>query len=74
MNQAEKKKPKTQFDAAERIVKRLGPWRYLQFVVLALVAAAIAYGAFDSNAITSGVIGLLVGGSYFALEKWRGTI
>ncbi len=62
------------FDAAERVVANLGPWRYLQFVIVGLVGAAIAYAGFDLNAWFSGAIGGGIGITYFALEKARGVI
>jgi len=74
MTKREKPPAKNQFDAAERMVQRMGPWRYLQFVLVALISGAAAYGLFDLSAITSGVIGVIAGTAYFGLEKWRGSV
>ncbi len=61
-------------DLAERAVARLGPWRYLQFLVVGGVIGGLAYGLSGLGTWPSIGVGVVGGLAYFGLEKWRGVI
>ena len=53
---------------------RESPWRYSQFVVLALIVAGLIKWLSPLTWLLALVIGAVVGFGYFLLEKKRGVI
>lgn len=60
--------------AGDRIVQNMGAWRYLQFVVVALIAGGLIDGLSSLPSLIAWLVGLAIGLGYFLLEKWRGVI
>lgn len=60
--------------AGERLVHNMGAWRYLQFVVVALIAGGLIHWLSNLPALAAWLAGLAIGLGYFLLEKWRGVI
>ena len=59
---------------AQNLVRRLGPWRYLQFALVAVVAGWLAarFGGLEPMVAT--LVGIAAGIGYFLLERARGTV
>ena len=60
--------------AGQRIIRNLGVWRYLQFVLVAIIAGALIDGLSSLETVTAWLLGAGIGIGYFLLEKFRGTI
>ena len=60
--------------AGQRLVQNMGAWRYLQFVLVAVIAGALINWLSNLQTLTAWLLGLAVGVAYFGLEKFRGTI
>lgn len=60
--------------AGQRIIRNLGLWRYLQFVLVAIVAGALIDWLSSLQTLTAWLLGAVIGAGYFALEKFRGTV
>ncbi|PNS08127.1 hypothetical protein [Solilutibacter silvestris] len=60
--------------AGDRIVQNLGAWRYLQFVLVAVIAGGLLNWLTNLPTLAAWLVGLAIGGGYFVLEKWRGVI
>ncbi|MGG6462874.1 hypothetical protein [Solilutibacter silvestris] len=60
--------------AGQRIIRNLGVWRYLQFVLVAIIAGALIDWLSNLQTLTAWLLGAAIGIAYFVLEKIRGTI
>ncbi|MBS0226187.1 MAG: hypothetical protein JSS25_07605 [Proteobacteria bacterium] len=60
--------------AGQRIIRNLGVWRYLQFVLVAIIAGALIDWLSNLQALTAWLLGAAIGAGYFGLEKLRGTV
>jgi membrane associated rhomboid family serine protease len=60
--------------AGQRIIRNLGVWRYLQFVLVAIIAGALIDWLSSLQTLTAWLLGAVIGAAYFVLEKFRGTI
>ena len=60
--------------AGQRIIRNLGVWRYLQFVLVAIIAGALIDWLSSLQTLAAWLLGAAFGAGYFALEKFRGTV
>lgn len=60
--------------AGQRVIRNLGAWRYLQFVLVAIIAGALIDWLSSLQASIAWLLGAVVGIAYFVLEKFRGTV